>query len=571
MLPVQTLKSLNRSIPHLPSLSNSTPTRREPRLKWRSGKERAPGSCSQIALLPGVSFLNHSGREACSVISRTPNTPVRISLRRQLPSASFVGCADIHVSDVAERSDECVADVLFAAIPGTRVDGLEFVGEALSRGASALLVQRPLADVSVPQCVVPNVRQAYNRLCAALTGDPSRYMAIAGVTGTNGKTTVTWLIRSILQQAQKPAGVMGTIEYHDGACSAPASLTTPDARTLSHWLASMIRRGATHAAIEISSHALDQGRVGDLRLQAALVTNVTHDHFDYHGTYGAYLAAKARIVGLCPSDGLIVLNADDSGSMSLADRIGSGRKLVTYGLDRPADVSAKIVEESLLGSRFRLDLQGRTIPVRTPLIGRHNVSNCLAAAAVASYFGCSDADIAAGIESLASVPGRLETIDCGQPFDVLVDYAHTQDALERCLTSLRPLTSGRLVCVFGAGGDRDASKRPLLGRAASAADVMVVTSDNPRTEDPSKIIREIVAGCDNGHGSLHVEPDREAAIQWALDQAEPGDCVLVAGKGHEVEQIIGSKRLPFDDREIVRRRLLAPPKGLHDVRVQVGV
>jgi UDP-N-acetylmuramoyl-L-alanyl-D-glutamate--2,6-diaminopimelate ligase len=376
-----------------------------------------------------------------------------------------------------------------------------------------------------------------------------------GVTGTNGKTTVTWLIRSILQAAGKQTGLLGTVEYHDGVEVASADLTTPNSKPLFTWLAKMVRRGTTHVAMELSSHALDQSRADGLTLHSVVVTNVTQDHFDYHGDFQTYLAAKANILALCRSGGQVVLNADDHGSKKLFDQVPADSNLCTFGIDNEADVSAQILDETHSGCRFELCIDGNRQEVLTPLIGRHNVSNCLAAAAATYHAGVPLETIVAGIGALKSVPGRLERIDCGQSFQAYVDYAHTDDALRRCVLHLRHLTPGRLFCVFGAGGDRDKLKRPLLGKAAAEADVSVVTSDNPRSEEPEKIMRDILVGFAADKPRPHVEPDREQAIRWAIDHAEPGDCVLIAGKGHEVEQIIGTQRLPFDDREVTRTAL----------------
>jgi len=483
--------------------------------------------------------------------------PIRVpvSLRQLFPSSSFVGCADIRVSDATEHSGKCGPNMLFAAIPGTRCDGADFTAEAIERGAASLLVQRPVPGAPVPQCVVPNVRRAYAELCAALAGSPSRRLGIAGVTGTNGKTTVTWLIRSILQAAGKNAGLLGTIEYSDGFETAPSTMTTPDSKNLSQWLAAMVRRRTMHVAMELSSHALDQHRAAGTQLDVAVVTNVTRDHFDYHNDYDSYASSKARIFGHCKPAATVVINADDPGSSSLAARVSECLRVVTYGLEREADVSATILDESLTGSRFVLHLDEADIPVTTALAGRHNVSNCLAAATAARSFGVTPAEIQTGLELLRCVPGRLERVNCRQPFHVFVDYAHTDDALAKCIHFLRTLTTGRVICVFGAGGDRDRTKRPLLGRAASQADLAVVTSDNPRTEEPGQIIRDILAGFDPAAPEPYVEPDRTEAIRWSLEQAEPGDCVLVAGKGHESEQIIGSRRIPFVDREVIQECL----------------
>ncbi len=486
---------------------------------------------------------------------RLPQTRVPVSLRRLFPHASFVGCADICVSGATERSDQCDLGMLFAAIPGTRVDGCEFAQQVVTQGASSLLVERPLSDVSVPQCVVPNVRKAYAELCAELAGRPSSRLKVFGVTGTNGKTTVAWLIRSILETAGQRVGLLGTIEYSDGFVVEPARMTTPDSKTFSERLEAMLHRGTEHVAVELSSHALDQDRCAGTLLNAAVITNITHDHFDYHKNFEAYRASKARILENCKRNAVVVLNADDPASASLREKVDSSLNLLTYALNGPADVSAEVFEETRSGSRFKLSIGDDTIEVFSPLVGRHNVSNCLAAAAVTSFAGLPLYAVAAGIETLSSVPGRLQQIEHGQPFEVFVDYAHTDDALRRSINCLRNLTTGRVICVFGAGGDRDRSKRPLLGRAGAEADLTIVTSDNPRTEDPTRIIQDILSGFEETGQEPYIKVDRAEAINWALQRADPGDCVLIAGKGHEKEQIVGTRRIPFDDCVVARQAL----------------
>jgi UDP-N-acetylmuramoyl-L-alanyl-D-glutamate--2,6-diaminopimelate ligase len=477
---------------------------------------------------------------------------VPVSLRTLLPAASFVGCADIRVTDAVDSSQKCTPQTLFAAIPGTHVDGAAYAGEAIEHGANSLLVQRPLPSVEVPQCVVPNVRRAYAELCSALAGHPCRHLNLIGVTGTNGKTTVTWLIRSIFETSGRRAGLLGTIEYHNGVDSAPSEMTTPDSKNLAHWLSAMVARGTTHAALEVSSHALDQDRIAGTQFDAAIVTNITQDHFDYHHDAAHYRESKARILEYLKPQGLVVLNADDPASASLADRLGPDARWVTFGHERSAHIWATVLEESLRGTRFRVHRGAESIEITTSLVGRHNVSNCLAAVAAMERFDVSLEEVKAGIEALRFVPGRLERVECGQPFDVFIDYAHTEDALRRCVGSLKRLGRGRVICTIGAGGDRDRSKRPLIGRAANHADLAIITSDNPRSEDPDQIIREIVSGCDSREHPIVIEPDRGEAIRRALETAEPGDCVLVAGKGHEREQIIGNRRIPFVDRDVVR-------------------
>ncbi len=482
--------------------------------------------------------------------------PINVNLRRIFPSASFVGCGDFVVSHVTDRAADCETGSLFAVIRGVHVDGHSFIPEALAAGALCLLVERPLADVAAKQCVVPDVRRAYAELCSAIHGYPSRRLALAGVTGTNGKTTISWMIRAICQAAQKQTGLLGTVEYSDGAYDEPASLTTPCSATLSAWLGSMVRRETTHAAIELSSHALDQRRCAGTLLDCAILSNITQDHFDYHGTFEAYRAAKLRILNLLKPAGLAILNMDDAGSRSCLEE--APRRVLTYGLEQPADLSATILDESLFGTRFRVSYGASNQIMQTRLPGRHNVSNALAAIAAGLHFGFDLETIATGLGRLDSVPGRVEAIDCGQPYHVFVDYAHTDDALARCLRFLRSHCDGRIHCVFGAGGDRDRTKRPLLGKAALLADRVIITSDNPRSESPEQIIRDILTGMSDPT-SAHIEPDRRAAITFALSRARPGDCVLIAGKGHETTQIIGAERQSFDDREVVRDYLTPHP------------
>lgn len=492
-----------------------------------------------------------------------PDLPIQVSLRRLFPRASFVGCGDVVATDAVEDSRLVSRSTVFAAISGTRMDGTEFVQDAISRGCPAIISERPLAGVSVPQCIVPKVRSAYARLCDALVGHPARRLEVVGITGTNGKTTTTWLHRSILQSAEHACGVLGTIEYSDGQLAEPANLTTPDSRTISRWFRRMVDNGTRHAAIEVSSHALDQGRVENVRLSSAVVTNITQDHFDYHGTFEEYTNAKAKILNYLATDGLAAICADDCGTQPIIERAKKANcQIKTYGITNPAaDVRAKIEDSSLNGTRFVVTGLGDPFTISLVLPGLHNVQNALAAACVASHAGIPQDVIAHGLENIHQVPGRLQAIDEGQPFHVFVDYAHTDDALRRVIESLKKLTHGRVLCLFGAGGDRDRKKRPLLAQAASTADIAVVTSDNPRTENPHAIIEEILAGFPLGFSAFHTEPDRRAAIRWTINEARPGDCVLIAGKGHEPYQIIGTERFEFDDREIVKTFLAERPRN----------
>jgi UDP-N-acetylmuramoyl-L-alanyl-D-glutamate--2,6-diaminopimelate ligase len=503
-----------------------------------------------------------------------PAVPVPVSLRRLLPQASFVGCGEIIAVDVTDDSRLAGPNLVFAAIPGTKADGTVFVPEAVARGCTAVLTSHPLPDTSVRQCIVPDVRLAYAKLCQALYGHPAARLQIAGVTGTNGKTTTAWMIRSLLSAAGRRSGLLGTVEYSDSAVSESASLTTPDPKTAARWFRRMLEAGCSHAAIELSSHALHQGRLAGVQLNAAVITNITQDHFDYHPNIDEYIAAKGRIIEHVTPGGVIVINVDDPGARRLlrtAER--SARRVVTTSIVESrveaeasdATLRAIIENESLTGTEFVVLVGSTEFNVCLPLPARHNVSNALAAIAVAQHFGLNPSTIAESLAVLPSVPGRLEPIESARGIRVFVDYAHTDDALRRVIDGLKSLAGGRVICVFGAGGDRDRKKRPLLGEAASHADFAVVTSDNPRTEPPQSIIEDIAAGFPVGFTQFHIEPDRRRAIEFALSEAREGDCVLIAGKGHEREQVVGTERLPFDDRAVVQdllARSLPAPKFL---------
>ena len=485
--------------------------------------------------------------------SASPREEAVLSLKTLLSDADLRGCRDLRFGAVTCDSRRCQPGDLFVALRGVSCDGHQHVSEAVRRGAVAVVVQQPQLSVDCPQCVVADSRAAYARICQALAENPSSDLTTVAVTGTNGKTTTTVLIRSLLEAAGHPAGLSGTLCAHDGERPVTNSLTTPDAADLAHWLARCRANGCTHAVLEASSHALDQQRLAGIGVDVAVVTNVTRDHLDYHGTYEAYSDAKARIFELLNPQGVAIVNRDDPGATALVARTDAS--IITFGMHAAAGVTATLMDQNLTGQRFRLRFGDRAVVVRTSLLGAHNISNCLAAAAVGLHLGIPLEGVAEGISAITGVPGRLEPVYGGQPFSVFVDYAHTEDALRRCLTTLGALIPGRLICVFGAGGDRDRDKRPAMGRAAQlGADLAVVTSDNPRTEDPKQIIDNILSGMRDPE-SAHVEPDRREAIEWALAQAEAGDCVLIAGKGHETEQIIGQTSHHFDDREVARQWL----------------
>ncbi len=487
---------------------------------------------------------------------------ITVSLRHLFPNASFIGCADLKVRDAVCSSDEVTAGSLFAVLPGTTRHGREFIVDALQRGAGSLLLDRPIAECPLPQCVVPHVREAFAHLCHALFAHPTRYLGVVGVTGTNGKTTTTWMVRSILEAARGPSGLIGTIETSDGIGRCPASLTTPGSRNLASLLASTRRNQVRFAALELSSHALDQCRTAGTQLDVAVVTNLTQDHFDYHRTFENYRLAKSRIFGHLKRGGAAVLNADDPAAMSLLPLTGSS-PVVTYGLHPEAQVHGEILDQSVEGTHFRITAGADSALCFTPLIGQYNVSNALAAIASCRQLGLSLQEMTPGLEQLSLVPGRMQRVNAGQPFGVWVDYAHTEDGLRGAIAALRPLVTGRLIVVFGAGGDRDPGKRAPMGRAAALADHAIVTSDNPRSESPAGIAQQIVSGWPRSTPP-EVNLDRESAIQQAIHAAGPGDGVLIAGKGHEEFQIIGSEKRPFRDLDVSRAAIDTHPRQTHD-------
>jgi UDP-N-acetylmuramoyl-L-alanyl-D-glutamate--2,6-diaminopimelate ligase len=436
---------------------------------------------------------------------------------------------------------------VYLAVRGSQVDGHRFVPEAVRRGASAVVVE-VASQAGVPEIVVRDGRRAALVLGAAWFAHPTRRLTLAGVTGTNGKTTTTGLIRHLLN-ADGDSGSIGTLGAFDGGgepvASTAGTLTTPGPIDLQATFAALVERGVTRVTMEASSHSLDQGRLDGLTFAAGVFTNLTRDHLDYHGTMESYLAAKLRLGSMLTDSGVEVVNLDDLAWQVLPTR----SRRVTFGVHPAADVRAGEVILEATGSRFMLSGCFGTADVSLPLLGDFNVANALAAAACALGLGVPLPEVASRLSSSPQVPGRMERLS-ETPCIVLRDYAHTPDALERALGTLRPLTTGRLVVVFGCGGDRDKGKRPLMGRiAAELADMAVVTSDNPRTEDPGAIIDDIEQGM-GGVSHLRI-PDRLTAIYTALEQARAGDTILLAGKGHETYQILGTEKVPFDEREIV--------------------
>ena len=460
------------------------------------------------------------------------------------------GPGDVTVLGVCQDSRRAQPGDLFLAWKGASADAHDFVADAVANGAVAVVVERPV-DVSVPQLVVTDGRSAAALAARAVTGAPDEGMFMVGVTGTNGKTTTALLVRHLMA-GRGPAAAIGTLGVVDdeGVWPGTESLTTPGPVQVAVWLWKLANGGMEAVVMEASSHALDQRRLDGVELDVGVFTNLTQDHLDYHTDMAEYFGAKARLVELVAADGTLVVNRDDPAWEELD---AGGRALRTFSLDADADVRAESIRLGRDGSKFTLVIDGDRREVRLPLLARYNIENSLAAAAVGAAAGLSIDEIAAGLGTVPQVSGRLETV-VTQPFSVLIDFAHTPDALVGALSAVRPLTTGRLIVVFGAGGDRDVSKRrPMAEAVARVADVIVLTSDNPRTEDPERIIDDLAEGLEDG--AYERLADRRAAIRFALVMAQDGDTVVLAGKGHEKYQVLGTETIPFDERAVVRECL----------------
>ncbi len=476
-------------------------------------------------------------------------------LRHLSPPVSVDGVPAVEVTGVTEDSRQVQPGGVFVARGGTVTDGARFAGEAVARGAVAVVAAGPVAGCGVPVVVVPDAGAAASVLAHAFHGHPSvDRLKLLGVTGTNGKTTVAYLLRHVLNGFGVRCGMIGTVEVDDGRTQYEATMTTPAAAEVASLLGRMRDRGCRACAMEVSSHSLDQGRVAGATFAGAAFTNLTGDHLDYHGTMDAYAAAKARLFAGLAAEAVAVVNADDR----WADRMArdTAARVIRFGFGKGADYRARDLAVTAAGSGFVLHAPHGRAEVSLPLVGRHNVENALAAAALlGEVFDLSVSQLATGLTGAAGAPGRLQSVRAGQPFAVLVDYAHTDDALRNVLTALRPLCRGRLRVVFGCGGDRDRTKRPRMARAAEQlADDVYLTSDNPRTEDAAAILAEVATGFVDGRPRC-VEVDRRAAIAAALADAGPDDVVLVAGKGHENYQIVGTVKHPFDDVQECERAL----------------
>jgi UDP-N-acetylmuramoyl-L-alanyl-D-glutamate--2,6-diaminopimelate ligase len=463
------------------------------------------------------------------------------------------GPDDVRVTGLAFDNRLVEPGDLFFCVPGFTRDGHEFAPDAVARGAAALVVTHPLG-LGVPEAVVEDVRSAMAVAGARFFGDPTTRLQVAGVTGTNGKTTTAFLIRALLEAAGRPCGLLGTVKSVIGGEEHPVVRTTPEAIDLQRTFAAMLAAGDEACAMEISSHALALRRADAIHVAVAVFTNLTQDHLDFHPDMEAYFQAK-RLLFASPLTRARVANAEDPYGRRLAEEFPG---TVTFAIDRDADYRALDVRSGFAGSAFTLRAPEGEWPVRVALPGRFNVLNALGAWAAARALGVPPETLAAALTDAGRVPGRFEPVDEGQSYAVIVDYSHTPDSLENALRAARELASHRVIAVFGAGGDRDRGKRPLMGAiAAREADLAIVTSDNPRSEDPEAIIAEILAGIEDA-SNVEADADRRAAIARAVERAEPGDVIVIAGKGHEQgQEFAGGRKEPFDDVSVAREALRA--------------
>ena len=466
----------------------------------------------------------------------------------------------VRISGVHDDSRAVQPGGLFVAIPGTRADGRQYIDDAVRRGAAAIVGEDIGAVSGAVVLPVEDARSALAQLAwrwYGLDRSSSSCPRLIGVTGTNGKTTVTTLVCAMLRHAGRRCGLLGTVAHDLAGAPVVAHMTTPGPLELGRLLAQCAANGAEWVVMEVSSHALDQRRVAGLAFAAAGFTNLTQDHLDYHRTMERYAAAKARLFAQVAGDGVAVVNRDDPHCREMVRCCGA--RVVTYALDQAADLTAAELREAIDATRYRLRIAGHIFDIETPLVGRHNVYNGLAAAGLALAAGVEPREIVAVLAAPPAVRGRLQRVPSGGGFEVFIDYAHTDDALRNVGGALRRLARGRLIIVFGCGGDRDRTKRPRMAKAAAdCADVIIITSDNPRGEDPRAIIDDMLAGLDAAERRRTiVEPDRRAAIFLAVREARPGDVVLLAGKGHERCQIVGERRIAFDDDMVAREALAA--------------
>ncbi len=474
------------------------------------------------------------------------------TLREVLRPVRELEFRDVVVEGLACHSAEVTPGSLFFAVPGTTCDGADYAREAVGRGAAAIVSQAPL-QVPCPVLVVEDCRKALADAAGYFYGRPSRGLSVVGVTGTNGKTTVVNLIRACLEADRRSVGLLGTTGYEYAGRRIPATNTTPDPLRLQGYLREMVDRGCNACVMEVSSHALVQERVRGVDFDVGVFLNLSQDHLDYHGDMRRYAAAKAKLFAQLEAGATACLSADTRAADVMSHALDAGVRTRSFGLHADAELRAENLSCSLEGTRFELVMPRGRVDLWLRLPGKHNVQNALAAASAALALGVSELTVAWALEEARPVRGRLEMVGYRSGVRVFVDYAHTPDALEKVCATLRPLTEGRLIVVFGCGGDRDRGKRPLMARAVARwADVALLTSDNPRSEDPERILDEMEVGLADQSIVYGRVVDRAEAIACALHEAKRGDAVLIAGKGHETYQILRDSVVPFDDRQVAR-------------------
>ena len=480
-------------------------------------------------------------------------------LAAAISTRQIIGPLDRVVEGIAYDSRRVQKNFLFVALRGEKTDGHQFIDQAVEKGASVIVTEREEKQARATCLVVENTRPALADLAAVFYERPARRLKLAAVTGTNGKTTTTFLIKHICEKAGVRCGLLGTVRYEIGDRVLPAVRTTPEALEVQELLAQMVNAGCKAAAMEVSSHALAQDRTRGLEWDVAVFTNLTQDHLDFHGTMENYFEAKMKLfAGLAEQKGktkpVAVINIDDRYGAQLVDRLDKKISVITYGVSARADFRASNYHAEFAGTSYQLDANGKSYLVRVPLIGRFNVANSMAALAAASSMGLGLREAILSLSRSPQVPGRLEAVPAKRQFQVFVDYAHTDDALLNVMKTLRELSPRKLIVVFGCGGDRDRQKRPLMARVADQnADYSIITSDNPRKEDPDAIIAEVEKGFRSGN--YEKIADRAKAIARAIELAQPRDIVLIAGKGHEAYQEFADHTVPFDDIQVARQAL----------------
>lgn len=476
------------------------------------------------------------------------------ALLSHLDSEEVLGFNDLEIAGITHDSRKVRPGYLFVAIKGYKVNGHDFIEKSLERGAVAVVSEKALSLApTIPQIIVRSSRKALSCLSCRFYDDPSKKLDVIGITGTNGKTTSAFLTKSIIESAGYETGLIGTINYQIGKKIIPANETTPESIELQSFISEMVASNIKFAVMEVSSHSASQHRIDDISFKTAVFTNISAEHMDYHETIQNYRDAKARLFESLKKDSFAILNADDESGKYFANKTKA--QILWFGIENNADVKARIYDESIDNTMFKLSYSGKDIDINMPFIGRHNVYNALASAAGALSLGFELQAVKHGIETAPVVPGRLESIPCKYGFKVFLDYAHTPNALETVLHTLRKLAKRRIILVFGCGGDRDKEKRPKMGKIADEkSDIFWITNDNPRSEDPMSIIEDIKANI-RPKRPFHIQPDRHKAIREALDEAKKGDFVLIAGKGHEKKQIFKDKTITFDDKDVVKKML----------------